>query len=200
MLGCTFTNATDRIRRARALVDPDDTDARQQLSDLANLLAQGFVQLKRLSFDQTVQELDDELAAAKSLCTQLGVEMTACVDELSDSEVSEFAAVVVCESVTNMFKHAAPSRCVIVVREDDDEVILSITNDGVSTSSRGPGSRSGQQRWRARLRQLGGTLDSGHLSGGRYRVLVRIPRCRELTEQVRLGSGLEPGSRGPLVG
>ncbi|MDN5851475.1 MAG: hypothetical protein L0K86_01265 [Actinomycetia bacterium] len=199
-LGCTFTTATDQIRRARALVDPDDTQVRRQLGDLADLVAQGFIQLKRLSFEPAVQDLEDELITARNLCHQLGVEMTVCVDELTDPRISEFAAVVVCESVTNMFKHAGPTRCVVVVREDEDEVILSVTNDGASESVRGPGGRSGQQRWRTQLRALGGTLESGRLSGGRYRALVRIPHCRELHAQAHIDGGSELGGRGPVVG
>lgn len=176
MLGCTFTGASDQVRRARALAGPGDDELRRQLTGLADLITQGFTQLKRLSFEPQVQRIDDEIVTAQILCRQLGVEMTSCVDEVNDPGIAEFAAVVVCESVTNMFKHANPTRCVVVVREDPDEVILSVTNDGVSGSSRGPGARSGQRRWRTQLTSLGGHLDSGPLTGGRYRVLVRIPR------------------------
>ena len=176
MLGRTFTDASERIDRALSLVSPDD-QVRSQLTDLADLVGQGPAQLGCLSAGPPVQHIDDEIVTAQKLCKQFGVDMTTSVDELSDPQVSEFAAVVVCESVTNMFKHAEPTRCVVVVREDDDEVILSVTNDGVSESSRGPGGRSGQRHWRTQLETLGGgELTSGPLSAGRYRVLVRIPR------------------------
>lgn len=178
-LGLTLCAAADGIARARALVTANGHPVAAELEDLAALVAQGAARLELLSFEPVVDKLEDELAAADELCRRLGVAMTASIDALRSPVLEEFAALVLRESVTNMFKHARPSRCVIVVRVVDRELVISVTNDGVGAAAplrRRPASQgSGQRRWSDRLAELGGRLDAGALEGGRYRVLVRIP-------------------------
>ena len=176
LIGRTLAQTAAQASRARTRVGVDDPEVQGHLAEVESLVARGRDQLARLSFEPVVDDLATEVRSTQTLCTRLGVAVNLSVDEV-DAAVQPVFALLLREAVTNMLKHAAPTRCTVVTRQQEGVALLSVTNDGVPA---GPtpardGSGSGQARWRSQLEPLGGTLEAGPLPGGRYRVLARVP-------------------------
>ncbi|MGL5929617.1 MAG: sensor histidine kinase [Dermatophilaceae bacterium] len=156
---------------------PDDHVV-EQLASLRSLIDHGIDQLGRLSTEPVAATLPHELRAAQEVCERLGILAVVSADPVADRAVSEACALVLREAVTNMLRHAAPTRCVIAVRCSAHEIVLSVTNDGASRPAPGSaqvGAGSGQRRWRQTAGHLGARVSTGVLDGGRYHVVVRFP-------------------------
>jgi signal transduction histidine kinase len=74
-------------------------------------------------------------------------------------------------------RHAAPpATAVVVIRYDETDVVVEVTDDGHgSGSKRGHGGGHGLAGMRERLSLLGGELSAGPRAGGGYQVVARLP-------------------------
>jgi signal transduction histidine kinase len=99
---------------------------------------------------------------------------------------------VVQEALTNVIKHAGPSRAAAVLEYRPDDLLITVTDDGHPvTGPGGPGGR-GLIGLRERIGLYGGELDAGPRPGGGWRVRARIP-VEGLEVSARLGG---PGDGG----
>jgi signal transduction histidine kinase len=99
---------------------------------------------------------------------------------------------VVQEALTNVIKHAVPSRAAVVLEYRPDDLLITVTDDGHPvTGPGGPGGR-GLIGLRERIGLYGGELDAGPRPGGGWRVRARIP-VEGLRASARLGG---PGDGG----
>ncbi|MEU6482656.1 sensor histidine kinase [Streptomyces sp. NPDC046887] len=86
---------------------------------------------------------------------------------------------IVQEALTNVVKHAAPTRCRVVVEATADEVSVEVADGG--RPGAGARTRPGGQGlvgMRERVEAYGGTFSSGTLPEGGFRVTARIPFAR----------------------
>jgi two-component system sensor histidine kinase DesK len=79
-------------------------------------------------------------------------------------------AMIVREAVTNVVRHARADRCRIVFRQESEELVMEVRDNGVGGELNEGGGISGM---RARLEEIGGTLEIHRGEG--WRVVVRIP-------------------------
>jgi signal transduction histidine kinase len=79
---------------------------------------------------------------------------------------------VVQEGLSNVLKHAGPTRCRLSVRGTAGEVVVEVANDGPAAGTVVPG--LGLTGMRERVERHGGDLTAGPVAGG-FRVLARIP-------------------------
>ncbi|PXY31599.1 two-component sensor histidine kinase [Prauserella muralis] len=89
---------------------------------------------------------------------------------------------IVQESLTNTLKHAGPgARAEVCVRRGDDEVTVTVTDDGAGRARQVAGTRApepggnGLIGMRERAHVYGGTLDAGPSPGGGWHVRARLP-------------------------
>lgn len=89
--------------------------------------------------------------------------------------VARSAYRIVQEALTNVMKHAAPTRCQLTVEADGSELRLDVVNDG--TEVRRPGAPDGQGLigMRERVALYGGDLRAGPRPKGGFAVHARIP-------------------------
>lgn len=153
---------------ARAVVD-DDPEAARQLMTAVTKQAEDVVQeVRRLVYDLRPPALDElglvgaiERLARQSSSATLRVEVTGSA-ELSAPAALEVAIYrIVAEALTNVVRHAAASRCEIVVAVRDggqgDELAVSVEDDGrgiAENAAIGIGLRS----MRDRAGEVGGTV------------------------------------------
>ncbi|MFC5160531.1 sensor histidine kinase [Nonomuraea angiospora] len=87
---------------------------------------------------------------------------------------------VVRESLTNVLRHAGPTRALVRVGGAPGEFVVEVADRGAGRTSSGSGSGSGEGRglagMRARVTEAGGHLAAGPREGGGFQVTARFPR------------------------
>ncbi|GAB1513235.1 sensor histidine kinase [Actinophytocola sp. KF-1] len=78
------------------------------------------------------------------------------------------------EALTNVVRHAAPTRCAITVAVTEETVRVEVTNDG-PRAVRGPGGH-GLIGMRERVAVYDGTFEAGPRAEGGWRVVAVLPR------------------------
>ncbi|NNN37484.1 sensor histidine kinase [Streptomyces sp. S3(2020)] len=97
-------------------------------------------------------------------------------EELPDG-VALSAFRIVQEALTNVVKHAAPTRCRVRLTAEQGLLTIEVTDDGPDPGHRPtvPGGGMGLVGMEERTAAHGGTLDTGPRPGGGFRVLATLP-------------------------
>ncbi|MFE2964509.1 sensor histidine kinase [Streptomyces sp. NPDC059340] len=84
---------------------------------------------------------------------------------------------IVQEALTNVVKHAAPTRCLVSVTAQDGVLTIGVTDDGPGPGHRPtvPGGDMGLVGMRERAVAHGGTLTAGPRPGTGFRILATLP-------------------------
>jgi signal transduction histidine kinase len=174
------------VRGARAVLrtSPDEADdalARvestgdQSLAELQRLLA-----LMRTPADDIEQrpqpslaDLDELIAEYRDAGLPVRWEVTGAPRPLPGGvELSVYR--IVQEALTNVLKHARPSRVVVTLAFGSRRLELEITDDGAASGD-GAGPGHGIVGMQERVALLGGELETGRRAGGGFRVHARLP-------------------------
>ena len=88
---------------------------------------------------------------------------------------------IVQEGLTNVMRHAGGARAMVLVAVSAEEVAVEVRDDGSGTPTKvtTAGTGSGLAGMHERAGALGGSLQSGALVGGGFRVRAVLPRDRE---------------------
>ncbi|MFF8029588.1 sensor histidine kinase [Streptomyces sp. NPDC007896] len=99
-----------------------------------------------------------------------------CAEEPPDG-VALTAFRIVQEALTNVVKHAAPTRCLVSVTAQDGVLTIGVTDDGPGPGHRPtvPGGDMGLVGMRERAVAHGGTLTAGPRPGTGFRILATLP-------------------------
>jgi signal transduction histidine kinase len=99
-----------------------------------------------------------------------------CAEEPPDG-VALTAFRIVQEALTNVVKHAAPTRCLVSVTAQDGVLTIDVTDDGPGPGHRPnvPGGSMGLVGMKERAVAHGGTLTAGPRSGAGFRILATLP-------------------------
>jgi signal transduction histidine kinase len=84
------------------------------------------------------------------------------------------------EAITNVIRHAGPSRTLIGVHYRERELLISVADDGRGPKAGTYGSGRGIAGMRERCELLGGTLTAGPRPGGGFAVQAALPLRPEL--------------------
>lgn len=127
------TQVTDRM--LAAIDDPSDevVHARAQLAETQDVSRRALAEIRATVTGLRSVELSDELAAARSVLADAGVELTVSGDVASvASEHRPLLAWVVREGVTNIVRHARATACTIEFGGDDR--LLVVRDDGIGAA------------------------------------------------------------------
>jgi signal transduction histidine kinase len=94
----------------------------------------------------------------------------------ADAEVAAYR--IVQEALTNTVKHAAAGSATVRLDWKDDELIITVTDDGAGAQRAGAGLRSGGHGLigiRERAAACGGHAETGPVPGGGFQVTARLP-------------------------
>nr|WP_269810934.1 histidine kinase [Kineosporia rhizophila] len=181
LLGRTLVSASLRNEAALRLLDHDIERCRDQLTALRSSIIDGQARLRALTSGPTLIGLNDELASARELFERLGLRAEVDAVVVDDPAIDQTLAAVVREAVTNTLKHGQPTWCRIGVRHESLAIVVSVVNDGVTSTAQDGGAHTGLDDIRARVESLGGVLTAGPVPGGQFRVIARVPRVPALT-------------------
>ncbi|HMN98187.1 MAG TPA: histidine kinase [Miltoncostaeaceae bacterium] len=176
-----------QARGGRALLDEDPEETRGALDTIERTGQQALVEMRRLV--GLLREDDGTLA----LAPQPGLgRIDALVGDVRDAglpvqvrvegapvalppgvDLSAFR--IVQEALTNALKHAGPARALVVLRYEDDGIVIDVTDDGGGDAPPGDGSGHGLAGIRERVALFGGELEAGPGHGGGFAVRARLP-------------------------
>ncbi|MFD7768450.1 sensor histidine kinase [Streptomyces sp. NPDC059787] len=164
--------------RAEATFDTIATTGRDAMAQLRRIL--GVLKEERPD-DEAARRLPQPSLAALPLLVGQVRDSTGLRTELrttgipcplsSDTEVAAYR--VVQEALTNTVKHARASRAVVELDWAEDQVTLTVTDDGRGTPT--PAGGHGLIGIRERAAACGGSAETGSGPDGGFRVVVRLP-------------------------
>lgn len=166
LLGQRLSAVSLKSELARALLRRDPERAETELAEVAALSRETLAEVRRTLTGYRSMSLHAELASARALLDDAGVELREDVSEepLND-ELDACAAWIVREGVTNVLRHSHAGRCEIRLRLDRTEAVLSVEDDGprITGKRTAPEPGLGLSGIRERVTELGASLeiDSG---------------------------------------
>ncbi|MFC8423886.1 sensor histidine kinase [Streptomyces sp. NPDC057236] len=171
--------------RAEATFDTIATTGRDAMAQLRRIL--GVLKEERPDDEAARRLPQPDLAALPLLVGQVR-DSTGLRTELrttgvpcplsSDTEIAAYR--VVQEALTNTVKHARASRAVVELDWAEDQVTLTVTDDGRGAPT--PAGGHGLIGIRERAAACGGSAETGNGPDGGFRVVVRLPAAADREE------------------
>ncbi|MET8298039.1 sensor histidine kinase [Streptomyces sp. NPDC005180] len=174
LLGHTLSVIVVKSEAARRIAPRDMEAALGQVRDIETVGRQALTEIREAVTGYREASLAAELDRARSALTAAGIEPA--VRQSGPPLPPQTAALlgwVVREAATNAVRHSGAATCDIAVRGGTERVRLEITDDGRGVGSTPPG--SGLTGLGERLAAAGGTLSSGPMPGGGFRVTAELP-------------------------
>ncbi|MET8973697.1 sensor histidine kinase [Streptomyces hydrogenans] len=174
LLGHTLSVIVVKSEAARRLAPHDLDGALGQIADIEAVGRQALTEIREAVTGYREGSLGTELDRARDALGSAAVEP---VVRRSGPPLEPAAEAllgwVVREAATNVVRHAAATRCEIVVASAPERVRLTVTDDGRGTAA-GP-SGSGLRGLAERLAAAGGTLTTARPPGGGFRLTAELP-------------------------
>ncbi|MFG2875349.1 sensor histidine kinase [Streptomyces sp. NPDC048337] len=186
LLGHTLSVIVVKSEAARRIAPRDMDAALAQVADIESVGRQALTEIREAVTGYREASLAGELDRARGALTAAGIKPL--VRQSGPPLPPQAAALlgwVVRESVTNVIRHSSAETCEIEVGDRAGRTRLVITDDGGGVGSTAPG--SGLTGLAERLAAAGGTLSSGPLPGGGFRVTAELPV--EALESVTAAAG-----------
>jgi signal transduction histidine kinase len=182
-----------RVLKARLKSDPELQDLVDQLSDQ---LARALEELRELARGIHPAVLTDHglgpAIAALADRVPIDVDSQLSTDERMPAPVEAAAYFVVAEALTNVVKYAQANRALVDIRRRNDDLWVTVSDDGVGGASIGAG--SGLRGLQDRVAAVGGTLTVASAPGRGTRLTARLPCGRPAAAPVA------PEQDGSVVG
>ena len=116
------------------------------------------------------------LLVERARAAGLAVELTVTGQERPLAATVERATYrIVQEALTNAARHAGPAKVVVQLAYGEDELVISVEDDGTADPSSPPTPGIGLTGMRERVTALGGTLDAAPRAEGGFSVRARLP-------------------------
>ncbi len=188
ILGHSLTAITVKAGLARRLLEQGADGAQSEIADIERMAREALADVRATASGYREVSLGSELSVAATVLRAAGI-TSALPQSVENVEPAarELFGYVVREAVTNVVRHSRASHCVIAVGVDTVE----IRDDGVG-ADRSDASGSGLAGLAARVREAGGTLDAGPISGGGFSVRATLPDPAVVLGPAALGQAMLP--------
>ncbi|MGE3274882.1 MAG: sensor histidine kinase [Vicinamibacterales bacterium] len=185
LLGHTLSVIVLKAELASKLVARDTPRAAAEIAEVERISREALAEVRRVVHGFTSARLGDELTRARAVLASAGVAVTVATPPAGGllppgtPAVVEHALALVCrEAVTNVLRHAHATTCHISVSTDADHIALEVEDDGVGGELV---EGHGLQGMRARLMEIGGSLERDGRRGMRLR--ASAPRAAAVEAQ-----------------
>jgi two-component system, NarL family, sensor histidine kinase DesK len=182
LLGHSLSLIALKTELAGRLVERDPVRARAEMADVEAAARRALAEVRQAVSGYRTVTLAQALAEARSALSAAGVTLRAPAagTELPGA-VDAVLGWVVREATTNVLRHSAARTMTVDVRSGEDDVVLTVTDDGRGTAApRGTGLSGLAERVAA----LGGRLETGPARAGGFRLAATVP----LTAADRVGT------------
>lgn len=135
LIGHTFTVITIKAELARKLMVKDQHRACREIKELEDISRDALKQVREVVTGYRTSDLSTELAHAKYILESNDVRFDYQLDDIKlDDNINKELAIIVKELVTNILKHAQASKVSASVSQENDQVFLQVSDDGVGFS------------------------------------------------------------------
>lgn len=186
-LGHRLTVAVVQLEGAQRLIPSNPDRSASMIEAMRGQLKQALAELRQtvsaLRSPEASVALNGSLATAVSHLVQtfqeatgLGVDLTMPEELPLLPEAYRLALYRAAqESLTNVQRHAKAQQAWLVIAADDDDITLSVSDDGQGLGDEVGDGRFGLIGLRERAKQLGGSLMLGAADEGGARIIMRLP-------------------------
>ncbi|MFF9341804.1 MULTISPECIES: sensor histidine kinase [unclassified Streptomyces] len=177
LLGHTLSVIVVKSEAARRLAPRDLDGALGQITDIEAVGRQALAEIREAVTGYREGGLGTELDRARDVLASADVEpVVRRSGPPLDPAAEALLGWVVREAATNVVRHAAATRCEIVVSSAPERVRLTVTDNGRGAAAGGP-SGSGLRGLAERLAAAGGTLTTAGAPGGGFRLTAELPEA-----------------------
>jgi two-component system, NarL family, sensor histidine kinase DesK len=174
LLGHSLSAVSLKGDLAIRLLPGNPPAARAEIESLTGVAREALRGVRAVTRDTHAVSLRTETDGAAALLRAAGVDAHVDLDLPGlPPRVETTLAWAVREGVTNVLRHSQATTCSITATGRDGTVRLEIVNDGVREAT---GEGSGLAGLAERAMDLSGSISAGPVGGGRYRLLVQLPR------------------------
>jgi len=171
LLGHTLSLITLKSELAARLIAENPERAKTEIGEVEAISRKTLAQVRAAVAGYRSQGLAGEIANAKLALEAAGIAFSCRVEPQSLPPKQESAlAMVLREAVTNVIRHSQATRCTVEIGRDDQQLLLSVADDGTGGKVVEGAGLSGI---RERVRALGGYVQRITTAGSR--LLVSIP-------------------------
>ncbi|MEU4397227.1 sensor histidine kinase [Micromonospora orduensis] len=175
LLGYSLAAITLRTELARRLMSNDPVSADNELRDVVATAREACADVRQVADGYRNISLAQEVASAAALLDRadvvVHVEMNC---GMLPDKVDSVLAMILRELITNVLRHSSARNCWIIAEQTDEDVTLSVTNDGVPRTAATHRDGGGLENLAFRLEAVGGTLSATVRDNGRFHVLAAI--------------------------
>ncbi|WP_433394009.1 sensor histidine kinase [Micromonospora sp. KLBMP9576] len=173
LLGHSLSVIALKAELASRLAATDAGRASSEAAEVQRLAASALVELREVVHGYRAVDLGDQIAAVEQVLRSSGIRCAVALppDDVPSEIARQFVAVLR-EASTNVLRHSRAAWCTIEISQDEDEVRMSMTNDGAEGAS--PDRHSfGLRGLAERLAEAGGTLRH-RIDDGVFRLDVTV--------------------------
>ncbi len=180
LLGHSLSLIALKSELAGRLVEVDPIRAQNEISDIEQVTRAALREVRDAVSGYRQPALDAELSGAKAALDAAGIEcgVTRSICQLP-STVEATLGWAVREGVTNVIRHSDAQSCDIRIERKDDDVVLTIQDDGKGIPQPEPTrigrSGSGLAGLNERFTIQHGSLDAAPLTDGGFRLVATLP-------------------------
>jgi two-component system sensor histidine kinase DesK len=173
LLGHSLSLIALKSELAGRLVEHDPARARAEIGDVETAARRALAEVRDAVSGYRTVSLPQGLAEARSALSAAGITLRAPAPGAGlPPAVDAVLGWVVREAITNVLRHSAADTVTVDLRSDEDEVVLTVTDDGRGTvAPRGTGLSGLAERVEA----LGGRLETGPVGAGGFRLSAGLP-------------------------
>ncbi len=170
LLGHTLSIIVLKSELAAKVADRDLGRAIREIRDVERISRNALAEVRQAVYSYRGERLDEELGTARTALDAAGVTLDADVETIAlDPDQERTLALGLREAVTNVIRHARARKCRVTLIEDGEGIRLTIEDDGVGGESAEGAGLSGM---RARLAEIGGTMERDARHGTRLTLIV----------------------------
>jgi two-component system, NarL family, sensor histidine kinase DesK len=177
LLGHSLSVIALKSELAARLVDSDPKRAASELRDIQSVTRGALAEVREAVQGYRRIALSEAVSSARAALAAAGIDL-----QLADArpelpeEVDTVLAWAVREGTTNIIRHSDARHCAIRIHADEAAAAVEIEDDGSAPAVAAPApGGSGLVGLRERAERLRGTIETGALPGGGFRLALTVP-------------------------
>jgi two-component system sensor histidine kinase DesK len=174
LLGHSLSLIVLKAEVAQRLGERDPDRVLREVEDIQSVARQALADVREAISGYRQRDLGEELDNARRALDSAGVTLDSSIRGTPLPDIVDgLFGWAVREGVTNIIRHSRATGCEIAIHRIGAMAELQIRDDGQADDFGAPG--NGLTGLRERIEAAGGSLESGPMPGGGFRLVVRVP-------------------------